>query len=65
MRVIPCKTYVAVHYIPCTTQADGVREFRRWSEEQGEETADFVEALSYSEDTMVVVSKSKSDAAAM
>ena len=55
MRVIPCKTYVAVHYIPCTTQADGVREFRRWSEEQGDETADFVEALSYSEDTMVVM----------
>lgn len=55
IRIIPCKPYVAVHYIPCTTKSDGVREFRRWSEEQGDETANFVEALSYSKDTMVVM----------
>jgi delta24-sterol reductase len=55
IRIVPCKQYVAVQYIPCSTQSEGIREFRRWSEEQGDDTADFVEALSYSKDTMVVM----------
>ena len=55
IRVVPCKQFVAVHYLPCTSQSAGIREFRRWSEEQGDDTADFVEALSYSKDTMVVM----------
>ena len=55
IRIVPCKPYVAVHYIPCSTKADGVLEFRRWSEEQGDENADFVEALSFTHETMVVM----------
>ena len=55
IKIVPCKPYVAVHYIPCTTQSEGIREFRRYTEEQGDDTADFVEALSYTKDTMVVM----------
>jgi hypothetical protein len=55
IEIVPCKPFVAVHYIPCQDKASGIANFRRFSEENGEAVADFVEALAYSEETMVVM----------
>ncbi len=63
IRIVPCKPYVAVRYIPCTTKAQGCAEFTRLSEQQGDSAADFVEALAYSEDSMVVMPAYFCDAA--
>ena len=55
IEIVPCKPYVAVKYIPCQTKEQGIAEFSRHSQEQGEGVADFVESLAYSEETMVVM----------
>jgi len=54
LQLVPCKPFVRVEYHPCKTQAQGVECFRRLSEAT-EDVPDFVEALAYSKDTMVVM----------
>lgn len=53
LRIIPCKEFVHIQYIPCHTQEEATRVFREYSER--ENPPDFVEALSYSFDQMVVM----------
>ena len=53
LRIVPCEPYVKLRYIPCHTPDDGVSVFRGLSE--SEDPPDFVEALAYSKDKMVVM----------
>lgn len=54
LRIIPCKPYVKLGYIPCHKLSDGVATFRRLCEDE-DNPPDFCEALAYSKDTMVVM----------
>mmetsp|Transcript_21655 Transcript_21655/g.47202 ORF Transcript_21655/g.47202 Transcript_21655/m.47202 type:complete len:527 (-) Transcript_21655:12-1592(-) len=53
IRVIPSKPFVRVEYIPCTTQSQGVEKFEQLS--RSDNPPDFLEALSYSLDEMVIM----------
>jgi len=56
IKIIPCKKYVCIKYIPCSTQKEGVKQFSQFSEDsESADSADFVEALSYSKEEMVVM----------
>jgi delta24-sterol reductase len=56
IRVVPCQPFVRVEYIPCKDQKTGVAEFTKHSQNcEGKDAPDFVEALAYSQDTMVVM----------
>jgi delta24-sterol reductase len=53
LRIIPCKQFVAVRYVPCHTQEQGAKSFTAYSE--AKDAPDFVEALSMSATSMVVM----------
>ena len=53
MRIIPCKPYVRVDYIPFKDKAASVASFADYSSRC--DTVDFVEALAYSKTEMVVM----------
>jgi len=56
IKIIPCKKYICIKYMPCSSQAEGVKTFTQFSEDsQSADSADFVEALSYSKEEMVVM----------
>ena len=53
LSLVPCKPYIKIEYHPCTTKASGVAKFTELSE--ADDAADFVEALGYSAEHMVVM----------
>jgi len=53
LKIIPCKEYVHIKYITCTTREESVETFRHFSEQAN--PPDFVEALAYSATDMVVM----------
>jgi len=53
IKVIPCKPFVRIEYIPCQTQEEGVALLTELSCK--ENPTSFVEALSYSKEQMVVM----------
>lgn len=53
IKVVPCKPFVRMQYIPCRTQEESTRVFTHYS--TMESPPDFVEALAYSKDTFVVM----------
>ena len=53
LELIPCKPYVKVEYHPCVSKAAGVRTFREYAE--AGVPSDFVEALAFSAEHMVVM----------
>lgn len=52
IRIIPCKSHVALTYVPYTAKSDALRRFE---EESKQETFDFVECLAYSTNEYVVM----------
>ena len=68
IRVMRCKPFVRVEYIPCRTLAEGTEVFSRCSKggtgasKGGEAVPDFVEALAYSRERMVVMPATYVDA---
>eukprot|EP00808_Paulinella_micropora_P002895 g14766.t1 len=56
LRIVPCKPYVRVQYLPVNNQAEGIKTFIDYSSRcEGKNATDFVEALSYSKQDMVVM----------
>lgn len=55
LRIIKCKEFVHIKYHACKTQQEAVKLFKELSEQGGEDAPDFVEALSYSHDEMVIM----------
>lgn len=56
LKLVTCKPWVRVEYHPCQTKDQGVEKFRMLTEAPPtEEVADFVEALAYSDEHMVVM----------
>jgi len=60
IKVIEAKPFVRIEYLPCQTQAEGVECFEKNSCK--DDPNDFVEALSYSKDKMVVMTADFVDA---
>lgn len=59
IKIIPCKEYVRVEYIPCNTREEATKVFQ---EKSLDYSNDFVEGLMYSRDQMVVMPASFADA---
>ena len=59
IKIIPCKEYVRVEYIPCSTRAESTKVFQ---EKSLDYSNDFVEGLMYSRDQMVVMPARFADA---
>mmetsp|Transcript_11811 Transcript_11811/g.13613 ORF Transcript_11811/g.13613 Transcript_11811/m.13613 type:complete len:548 (+) Transcript_11811:97-1740(+) len=55
IQCIPCKPYVRVEYIPCENWKESTEIFQRECLKEGEEGHDFVEALMYTRDKMVIM----------
>jgi delta24-sterol reductase len=53
LKIVPCKKWVHIHYKPCTSLAQGDRTFREASCK--DDPAQFVEALAYTKERMVVM----------
>ncbi|GMH53784.1 hypothetical protein TL16_g01530 [Triparma laevis f. inornata] len=53
LKISRCKPFVRVEYWPCKTHGKGVEVYRKFSEEK--KPQDFVEALAYSHEEMVVM----------
>lgn len=54
LKIIPCKPYMKLQYIPCYTLDEGINTFRKFCEDV-ENPPDFCEALAYSNEKMVVM----------
>eukprot|EP00457_Paulinella_chromatophora_P003862 gb/GEZN01003870.1/.p1 GENE.gb/GEZN01003870.1/~~gb/GEZN01003870.1/.p1 ORF type:complete len:541 (+),score=51.93 gb/GEZN01003870.1/:28-1650(+) len=56
IRIVPCKPYVRVQYIPIKSQEESVKKFIEYASKcDGKDATDFVEALAYSETEMVLM----------
>lgn len=53
LKLMPCKPFVRIEYHPCLTRSQAVAKFREVSEK--DDPSDFVEGLSFSGETMVVM----------
>jgi len=58
IRIIPAKQWARLSYIPCQTRAEGCKVF---TEASRNPEFDFVEALAYNEDQMVVMTGNMTD----
>jgi len=55
IRIVPCKPFVRVEYMTFKEQKASVEAFAKFSESDGKDAPDFVEALSYNEKEMVLM----------
>ena len=55
IKIMPCKPFVRLEYIPCHTLSEGVEVFERLCEGADGPVPDFLESLAYSQETSVVM----------